>query len=405
MHAGIGIGNGLIAHLEEFIDVEVEQISHEEYQLREDKSTTGGCIKCHRELKDVWNNSPDGGRSLTKKRNRIKRLNVEMKQDMDNVQMAARVNEKAQLTLDTNSLLGNRDEYTKEISELEKRLKEIKTNLDKMTKARRGEEESIYTAVDKIFQKIGANRAHYFGRKFEGIDIRKIMDKADDLFGVNGTIRLKLLDNASNSEVEEKTMKICEELGLAFKLWDGVFSAIHEVDPTDDHCDKTQVMIDKAMKQLRLMNFSITPKMHGMEKHVVSQMRKIRGGIAKLIEHWVEQYHQIGHRYDLSYCRAGTLKKQAAIWLSMEKRARHPIVKLNKKRLVEKYQGHRKKKATAVEREEKRVQVKQERREKAFNEFDIKLTLEEMEAIPKTLEVAEQLDEMDDLSELESRLC
>ena len=288
---------------------------------------------------------------------------------------------------------------------LEKRLKEIKTNLDKMTKARRGEEESIYTAVDKIFQKIGANRAHYFGRKFEGIDIRKIMEKANDLFGVNGTIRLKLLDNASNSEVEEKTMKICEELGLSFKLWDGVFSAIHEVDPTDDHCDKTQVMIDKAMKQLRLMNFSITPKMHGMEKHVVSQMRKIRGGIAKLIEHWVEQYHQVGHRYDLSYCRAGTLKKQAAIRSSIEKRARHPKVKLNKKRLVEKYQGHRKKKATAVEREEKRVQVKQERREKAFNEFDIKLTLEEMEAISKTLEVAEQLDEMDDLSELESRLC
>ena len=64
---------------------------------------------------------------MTKKRNRIKRLNVEMKQDMDNVQMAARVNEKAQLTLNINSLLGDRDEYTKEISELEKRLKEIKT--------------------------------------------------------------------------------------------------------------------------------------------------------------------------------------------------------------------------------------------------------------------------------------
>ena len=48
---------------------------------------------------------------MTKKGNRIKRLNVEMKQDMDNVQMAARVNEKDQLTLDINSLLGDRDEY------------------------------------------------------------------------------------------------------------------------------------------------------------------------------------------------------------------------------------------------------------------------------------------------------
>ena len=35
----------------------------------------------------------------------------------------------------------------------------------------------VYTEVDKIFQEFGANRAHYFGRTFEGIDIRKIMDQ------------------------------------------------------------------------------------------------------------------------------------------------------------------------------------------------------------------------------------
>ena len=160
MHAGIGIGNGLIAHLKEFIDVKIEKISHEEYQLCEDKSATEDCIKFIRELKDVWNNSTDGGSSLTRKRNRIKRLNVGMKQDMDDVQLAARVNEKDQLNLGINSLVGDCDDYTKEISELEKGLKEIKKNLNKITKDRRGEEESIYTTVDKIYQKVGANRAH-----------------------------------------------------------------------------------------------------------------------------------------------------------------------------------------------------------------------------------------------------
>ena len=33
----------------------------------------------------------------------------------------------------------------------------------------------MYTEVDKIFQSIGANRAHYFGHAFEGVDIKKIM--------------------------------------------------------------------------------------------------------------------------------------------------------------------------------------------------------------------------------------
>ena len=46
----------------------------------------------------------------------------------------------------------------------------------------------MYTEVDKIFQSIGANRAYYFGRAFEGVDIKMIMAKSDDLFGVGGTL-------------------------------------------------------------------------------------------------------------------------------------------------------------------------------------------------------------------------
>ena len=58
------------------------------------------------------------------------------------------------------------------------------------------------------------------------------------------------------------------------------------------------------------MGINITPKMHGMEAHVAGQMRAIPGGISKLIEHWVKQYHQVGHRYGLSHCsRAGKLEK------------------------------------------------------------------------------------------------
>ena len=84
--------------------------------------------------------------------------------------------------------------YTKQISWLDCILKDAKSKLDLFTKNRRGGEESLYTSVDRIFQIIGANRAHYFGRVFEGVDIRKIMAKSDDLFGVDGEIRLKLLE-------------------------------------------------------------------------------------------------------------------------------------------------------------------------------------------------------------------
>ena len=61
---------------------------------------------------------------------------------------------------------------------------------------------------------------------------------------------------------------------------------------------KVQEMIDFAVALSQEMKLSITPKQHGMEKHVVNQMRSIQGGIGLLVEHWVEKYHQVGFKYD-----------------------------------------------------------------------------------------------------------
>ena len=73
----------------------------------------------------------------------------------------------------------------------------------------------MYTAVDKIFQSIGANQAHYFGNAFESVDIRKIMGKSDDLFDFGGMIWQKLLDNVVDSDKEVIVNKTCDNVGLA----------------------------------------------------------------------------------------------------------------------------------------------------------------------------------------------
>ena len=84
---------------------------------------------------------------------------------------------------------------------------------------------------------------------------------------------------------------------------------------------------------MRRMGISVTPKMHGMEKLIVTQMQSIPGGIGRLMEHWIEQYHQIGYRFDLAYCRVGTLERQAAIPARMEKRGMNAQVQMNVKAL------------------------------------------------------------------------
>lgn len=119
------------------------------------------------------------------------------------------------------------------------------------------------------------------------------------MFGKKGKIRLLLLERAQGDMARVKAAEVCRDVGLALRLWDGAFAAIHTVDPTDDDCDKAQECIDMAMKQVRAMGISIKPKMHAI---AVRQMRAIPGGISKLMEHWVEQYHQIGYWYDQSYC-------------------------------------------------------------------------------------------------------
>ena len=74
-----------------------------------------------------------------------------------------------------------------------------------------------------------------------------------------------------------------DDVGQGMLLLDGVFSHVHRSHPDEAHYVETQDRIDAAMAHMRDMGLSITPKMHGMEKHVVNQMRATRGGIGRLV--------------------------------------------------------------------------------------------------------------------------
>ena len=194
-------------------------------------------------------------------------------------------------------------------------LSNAKKELAKFTKARKKSEKSLFTRVDEIFQSIGADRSAYHDREFNGVNTRQIMEKSLELFGKDGKdgeVRALLHKNDIH-KVGKGIDDVCDDVGLALNLWDDVFSAVHKVDPSEADCEEAGKKVKHAMAQLRRMGISITPKAHGMEMHCIKQMRDIPGGIGKLVEHWVERYHQDGFRYDLAYCRAGSLENQAKI--------------------------------------------------------------------------------------------
>jgi hypothetical protein len=205
LHAGIGIGNMITDFLEEFIDIKVEHLSDEEFQTRQQKRDTKRDVVEMRADKEVWLASPDGGKLLTSTSAKVRKVESEMKKLDDNDPRLTNLSAEWNVyDSKLQELIASRDVYSNEIKHKMKVIKEAKDKLEAFTKERRRGEESIYTSVDRIFQKYGANRAHYFGRAFEGVDIRKIMNKSEELFGDGGDIRVALLEKALDDMVATK---------------------------------------------------------------------------------------------------------------------------------------------------------------------------------------------------------
>jgi len=77
---------------------------------------------------------------------------------------------------------------------------------------------------------------------------------------------------------------------------------------------------------------------------------------------------------------------------------------MNKQFLLEKIVGRKRKRSAAVANDEKKIHIKQERREEALAEICVTIDAEKNEAIHHKLEVQEDLDELDELAELETKL-
>ncbi len=77
---------------------------------------------------------------------------------------------------------------------------------------------------------------------------------------------------------------------------------------------------------------------------------------------------------------------------------------MNKQFLLEKFVGRKRKRSAAVANDEKKIHIKQERRDEALAEIRVTVESKKIEAIHQKLEVQEDLDELDELAELETKL-
>jgi hypothetical protein len=70
----------------------------------------------------------------------------------------------------------------------------------------------------------------------------------------------------------------------------------------------------------------------------------------------------------------------------------------------QKFVGRNKKRSAAIANDEKKIHIKQERRNEALAEILVAIESKKIEAIRQKLKVQEDLDELDEITDLETKL-
>jgi hypothetical protein len=81
-----------------------------------------------------------------------------------------------------------------------------------------------------------------------------------------------------------------------------------------------------------------------------------------------------------------------------------PTSPIEPKLLKKSFVGIRKKRSAAIKSEERKIQIKHERREHALAEISATIEFERKEAILAKLKVEEDMEDLDELADLETKL-
>lgn len=353
----------ILVYLIDSIEESIENLPQEEIGLQNEIHLIELNLDHARNQRKAWDAHDDKG----KMRSKLKALKGRLKKKLERsglsliqVQELTENIERIQPQIDL--LDAERSYYRQAVDDVtEERGKAMKAK-KQFRVDRKSEEESLYSQIDKIMQQYGVHRCVYHSGEVNGVGIKRLMEKSPEVMDTIKQLLLEKLQPGSRF-TETDVSKLCNDCLVCLILWDSAFSAVHVVDPTEAECDDAQRKIDAAVAHMRRMDMTITPKVHGMESHVVLQMKRTPGGIVKMIEHWVEQYHQVGYNYDDKWRRMRSEEQRALIRAHRENIASHPEIVKRLRLLKERFVGCRGKRASTAEREEDSKRIKKERRE------------------------------------------
>ncbi len=139
------------------------------------------------------------------------------------------------------------------------------------------------------------NCAKYHGGQLEGTTVMKLFQKANGIFE---SIKQSLIDVPEKACDDNAVIDMIERYVELCTLFDCLFSKARTPsgEATNEICDLTEKYVTVVMVKWRDLRLSTDMlKIHGIEDHLVKQMRDFNG-IGCFLEDFVEQAHQFGMR-------------------------------------------------------------------------------------------------------------
>ena len=366
LHALIGIGNKVMSYFIDECECHIEALPEAQTILRDEIKMMDENVEIARADRKQWDASQDGieFKSLRSRMNQINKnqnytawLEGDENVDFEGVEDALlQISIFEELKMVRKQLVNHYDSFLS-------KHRSAKTVCESLRAIHKNTDDSIYSMVTKLLQRHRIYKAVYHGGDINGVGLKNLMANA---YEIMDEIKLLLLERCKeDSDYDENDiLGLCDDCALYLSLWDAAFAAaVSVVDPTNDQCDDAQAKITVVMAHLRSMGLTVPPKAHGMECHVVPQMRRIQGGIMKMLEHWVEQYHQTGFKYDEMWRKMGDEAKKARTCARMEHIASDKKVMAKLDEYEQTFVGKRKR--SVVKREMQR-DVKREKQEVAI---------------------------------------
>ena len=360
LHALIGIGNNLLQWLVELGDSEVQCLPGSEIKMIEETKTLKVEVAKATENKKEWEaNEKPTFKVLQREATKLEKW---IAQNGTHVDVTTKKTELSALLNTVKQMQSEIDEYSSIIKTKGEKIKLNESKLDGFKKARKRSDNSVSTGIDKILTRHGVNRAAYHGGDLQGKDVIKMMEESTPIMIEVCELFLSSMDEEKCQLSRDQIIEYCNEFAQTLRIWDAVFACCQRSNPQSSDIEELGRLTEFGMKKVRELQMSVTPKLHGTEKHLKQQVRDIPL-FRKVFEYWMEKYHQDGVKFDIMHRHSKSMEELARMRITRDAINRLPEVK---QLIEEKRKDHTGTKRKVTTENEAAKRLEKQRRRNVF---------------------------------------